>query len=494
MAEENLQQNAAAAGATGETSLLDDIIAATSLQPGDETYSVAKEGLAAFIKGIASPDKVGVKVSGQLVDDMIADLDRQISRQLDAVLHNASFQKLESSWRSLKFLVDRTNFRENNKIEILNVSKQDLLDDFSDVPEITKSGLYKHVYTAEYGQFGGQPFGGIVANFDFSASSPDMELLNYAAAVSTMSHAPFISAVEPSFFGIERWSDLPNLKDLKSIFEQPQYAKWRSFRESDDARSVGLTMPQFLLRLPYSHKDNPTKTFNYEETIHDKDKDYCWGNTAFALGSKLTDSFANYRWCANIIGPQGGGTVEDLPLHQYEALGEVQTRIPTQTLISERREFELAEEGFIALTMRKGSDNAAFFSANSCQKVKSFPNTPEGKAAETNYRLSTQLPYMMIMNRLAHYIKVLQRENIGSWKERGDLEAELNKWISQYVTEMDNPDPVVRSRRPLRMAEIKVNDVAGNPGWYSVSIKARPHFKYAGADFTLSLVGKLDKT
>jgi type VI secretion system protein ImpC len=493
MAEENLQQEAAA-GATGETSLLDDIIAATSLQPGDETYSMAKEGLAAFIKGVASPDRVGVKVSGQLVDDMIAELDAQISRQLDAVLHNASFQKLESSWRSLKFLVDRTNFRENNKIEILNASKQDLLDDFNDSPEITKSGLYRHVYTAEYGQFGGQPFGGIVANYDFGANAPDMELLNYAASVSTMSHAPFISAVSPSFFGIERWSDLSGLKDLKSIFEQPQYAKWRAFRESEDARSVGLTMPQFMLRLPYSPKDNPTKTFNYVETIQDKDKDYCWGNTAFALGSKLTDSFANYRWCANILGPQGGGTVEDLPLHQYEAMGEVQTRIPTQTLISERREFELAEEGFIALTMRKGSDNAAFFSANSCQKVKTFPNTPEGKAAETNYRLSTQLPYMMIMNRLAHYVKVLQRENIGAWKERGDLESELNKWISQYVTEMDNPDPAVRSRRPLRMAEIKVNDVAGNPGWYSVSIKARPHFKYAGADFTLSLVGKLDKT
>jgi type VI secretion system protein ImpC len=493
MAEENLQSQAAPAGAAAESSLLDDIISATTLKPGDETYSMAKEGLSAFIKGVVRPDRVGVKVSGQMVDDMIAELDAQISRQMDAILHDPSFQKLESSWRSLKFLVDRTNFRENNRIEILNVSKQDLLDDFSDAPEITKSGLYRHVYTAEYGQFGGKPFGGIIANYEFSPSAPDLQLLNYAASVSTMSHAPFISAVAPSFFGIERWTDLPSLKDLKSIFEQPQYAKWQSFRESDDARSVGLTMPQFMLRLPYSPKDNPTKTFRYAETIEDKNKDYCWGNTAFALGARLTDSFANYRWCANIIGPQGGGAVEDLPLHQYEEMGELQTRIPTQTLISERREFELAEEGFIALTMRKGSDNAAFFSANSCQKPKTFPNTPEGKEAEVNYRLSTQLPYMMIMNRLAHYIKVLQRENIGAWKERIDLENELNKWISQYVTEMDNPDPAVRSRRPLRMAHIEVNDVAGNPGWYSVSIKARPHFKYAGADFTLSLVGKLDK-
>ncbi|MDR1124755.1 MAG: type VI secretion system contractile sheath large subunit, partial [Deltaproteobacteria bacterium] len=183
----------------------------------------------------------------------------------------------------------------------------------------------------------------------------------------------------------------------------------------------------------------------------------------------------------------------DLPLYSFEAMGQTQTKIPTQVLISERREYELAEEGFIALTMRKGSDNAAFFSANSCQAPKIFPNTPEGKEAETNYRLSTQLPYMMIMNRLAHYIKVLQRENIGTWKERGDLENELNKWLSQYVTEMDNPDPVTRSKRPLRMARVEVSDVAGNPGWYSVTIKARPHFKYMGANFTLSLLGKLDK-
>jgi type VI secretion system protein ImpC len=496
MADENLQQaeKTASAAATGETSLLDEIISATSLKPGDETYAMAKEGLTAFIQGIAKPEHVGTKVSGQLVDDLIAELDAQISKQLDVVMHNAQFQKLESSWRSLKFLVDRTDFRQNNRIEILSVSKQNLLDDFSDAPEITKSGLYKHVYSAEYGQFGGRPFGAIIANYEFRPSTSDMELLGYAASVATMSHAPFISAVSPAFFGIEKWSELPNLKDLKSIFEQPQYAKWQSFRQSEDARSVGLTMPQFLLRLPYSSENNPAKTFNYSESIKDQDKDYCWGNTAFAFGTKLTDSFAKYRWCTNIIGPQGGGAVEDLPLHQYEAMGELQTRIPTQTLISERREYELSEEGFIALTMRKGSDNAAFFSASSCQKPKEFPNTKEGKEAETNYRLSTQLPYMMIMNRLAHYVKVLQRENIGTWKERVDLQNELNKWISQYVTEMDNPTPEVRSRHPLRMAQIEVNDVAGNPGWYSVSIKAKPHFKYMGADFTLSLVGKLDKS
>ncbi len=489
------EKNAAptpAAGEAQEMSLLDAIVAETSLKPADDNYAVAKTGLEAFLKDLMAGKK-GVKISGDLVDELIAQIDQKLSLQMDAIVHHPDFQKLESTWRSLKFLVDRTDFRENNRIQIMNVSKQDLLDDFEDTPEVVKSGLYKQAYTAEYGQFGGQPFGAMIANYDFGPGPQDVKLLQYVASVATMSHAPFIAAAAPSFFGIKKWAELPNLKDLASIFEQPQYIKWKSFRDSQDARAVGLTVPKFLLRLPYGADTVPTKLFNYQEKVGDGDSDFCWGSTAFALATKITDSFAKYRWCANIIGPQGGGAVEDLPVYQFEAMGAIQSKIPTQVLISERREFELAEHGFIALTMRKGSDNAAFFSANSCQSPKFFGNSPEGKEAEMNYKLSTQLPYMMIMNRFAHYIKVIQRENIGTWKERGDLEAELNKWASQYVTEMDNPAPSVRSKRPLRMVAIEVNDVPGDPGWYSVSLKARPHFKYMGASFVLSLVGKLDK-
>ncbi|MDR1310350.1 MAG: type VI secretion system contractile sheath large subunit [Burkholderiaceae bacterium] len=486
------QGAAGAAGTTATSSLLDDIIATTSLKPGDESWTMAKEGLAAFVSSLSDNKQKGVKISGQLVDQLIAEIDAKISKQMDAVLHAKPFQEMESSWRSLRFLVDRTDFRENTRIEMINVSKDDLLNDFEDAPEITKSGLYKQAYTAEYGQFGGQPYGAIIANYRINSGAQDMKLLQHVASVSTMAHAPFVAAADPRFFGIEKWSELPNLKDMKSIMEQPQYAKWRAFRENEDARSVGLTLPGFLLRLPYSD-DNPVRTFHYTETVGDDDANCCWGNTAFAFASRLTDSFARYRWCANIIGPQGGGAVADLPLYHYEAMGDVQTKVPTQVLISERREYELADEGFISLTMRKGSDNAAFFSANSVLKPKYFGTTKEGKDAELNYRLSSQLPYMMIMNRLAHYVKVLQRENIGTWKDRGELEAELNKWISQYVTKMDNPGPEVRSRRPLREASIEVNDVAGDPGWYQVSLKVRPHFKYMGSNFTLSLVGKLDK-
>ena len=476
-----------------ELGILERIIAETKLTPDDEAYDIAKRGVSAFIEELLKPQNENEPVKKAMVDRMIAEIDAKLSRQMDEILHNAEFQALESSWRGLKLLVDRTNFRENIKLEIINASKQDLLDDFEDSPEITQSGLYKHIYTAEYGQFGGQPVGALIANYFFDPSAPDIKTLQYVASVATMSHAPFIAAAGPKFFGLESFAGLPDLKDLKDHFEGPQFAKWQSFREQEDARYVGLTVPRFLLRNPYDPEDNPVKSFVYKENVANSHEHYLWGNTAYTFASKLTDSFAKFRWCPNIIGPQSGGAVEDLPLHHFESMGEIETKIPTEVLVSDRREYELAEEGFIALTMRKGSDNAAFFSANSAQKPKFFGISEEGKTAELNYKLGTQLPYMFIINRLAHYLKVLQREQIGAWKERTDLELELNKWIRQFVADQENPSSEVRSRRPLRAAQVIVSDVDGEPGWYRVSLNVRPHFKYMGADFTLSLVGKLDK-
>jgi type VI secretion system protein ImpC len=489
---EAAKQEPKAAEAT-EKSLLDEILDQTKLKPSDEGYAVARKGVEAFIAELLAPQREYEKADKRAVDLMIAAIDKKLSAQVDEVLHNAEVQKLESAWRGLRLVIDRTNFRENIKVELLNVSKEDLLADFEDAPELVKSGLYKTVYTAEYGQFGGKPYGALIGNYDFGPGPQDVALLQKVASVSAMSHAPFVAAAAPKFFGVESFLKLPNLKDLKSIFEGPQYAKWQSFRDSDDARNVALTVPRFLLRLPYGPETNPVKAFQYEETVKGKHESYLWGNTAFTFATRLTDSFAKHRWCPNIIGPQSGGAVEDLPLHQYESMGEIETKIPTEVLISERREYELSEEGFIGLAMRKGSDNAAFFSANSVQKPKTFGQSKEGKEAETNYRLGTQLPYMFIISRLAHYIKVLQREQIGSWKEKEDLQRELQKWISQYVVDMENPSPAVRSRCPLRAAQIEVEDVAGEPGWYRVNMKVRPHFKYMGAFFTLSLVGKLDK-
>jgi type VI secretion system protein ImpC len=495
MVEERELEKAAAPDAQTvvETSLLDDIVTATRLKPADEGYAIAKKGVAALLGQLVEPGRTVDKVSNALIDEFIAEIDQKLSAQLDAILHNPQVQKLESTWRSLKYLVDKTDFRENIKIEILNASKNELLEDFEDAPEIPKSGLYKVIYTAEYGQFGGKPYGNIIANYDFGPGPQDIKLLQYVAAVSAMSHAPFVAAAGPQFFGVDSFNELPNMKDLHSIFEGPQYTKWQSFRESEDARYVALTVPRFLLRLPYGKDTQPVKAFNYEENVSATHNHYLWGNAAFAFATRLTDSFAKYRWCTNIIGPMGGGTVEDLPLHQFEAMGAIQTKIPTEVLVSERREYELAEEGFISLTMRKGSDNACFFSANSVQKPKYFGISEEGKNAELNYKLGTQLPYMFVANRLAHYLKVIQRENIGSWKERSDLERELNAWIRQYVADQDNPPASVRSRRPLRQAQITVESVEGEPGWYRVGMKVRPHFKYMGAFFTLSLVGKLDK-
>jgi len=478
---------------TTSESLIDDIVQKTKMKPDDEGYSITKQGVQAFIDELLKPQMEGEKVSSAIVDKMIADIDKKLSLQMDAILHDKQFQKMESAWRSLKFLVDKTDFRENIKIEMLNVKKEELQDDFEDAPEVTKSSLYQLGYTAEFGQFGGQPYGLMIGNYEFGAGSEDIALMQNISSVATMMHAPFIAATSPKMFGIENFSELPKLKDLKSIFEMPQYAKWRSFRESEDARNMGLTVSRYLLRTPYGEETKKIKSFKYDEDVSGSNDDFVWGSSAFAFASNVSKSFANYRWSSNIIGPQGGGAVEDLPVYNYESMGELQTKIPTEILISERRELELADEGFIALTMRKGSDNAAFFSANSVQKPKVFSNTPEGKQAELNYKLGTQLPYTFIVSRLAHYIKVIQRENIGTWKSRGELEDELNNWIRQYVSNQDNPSAGVRSRRPLHKAEIIVSDVEGDPGWYRVTLKVVPHFKYMGSSFELSLVGKLDK-
>ena len=494
MASTERESQAAPAETLESESLLDQIMQETRYAPNEEGYDVARQGVAAFITELLKPNRVTGKVQAGVVDQMIAEIDGRLSAQVDAILHDEDVKKLESAWRGLKFLVDRTDFRQNIRIELLNVSKDELLEDFEDAPEVVQSGLYKHVYTDEYGVFGGQPVGAVVANYELDAGSRDVQLLRYAASVGAMAHAPFIAAASPKMFGVDHHEEIAGLKDLEAIFEGPQYARWNSFRETEDARYVGLTVPRFMLREPYGEESNPVKAFNYNEESEGETGNYLWGNTAFAFASRLSDSFAKYRWCPNVIGPRSGGAVDNLPMHNFKSMGQNETRAPIEVMVSDRREYELAEQGFIALVNRKGADNAAFFSANSVQKPKYFGNTEEGKAAETNYKLGTQLPYMFIINRLAHYVKVLQRENIGSWKNRGELEQELGNWIRQYVSDQDNPSAEVRSRRPLRRAEIRVEDVEGEPGWYSVSMSVQPHFKYMGADFTLSLKGKLDKS
>ena len=490
---EELQESQKEAEATESVSLLDQIMQETRLRPADDGYETARKGVEAFIGDLLAPSRKGEKVEQKVVDEMIHEIDKRISQQVDEVIHNDDFQKLESAWRGLKMVVDRSDFRENIKVEVLSATKQEMVEDFEDAPDITKSGLYKHVYSAEYGQFGGKPYESIISDYTFGPGAQDVNLLTKFASISAMSHAPFIAGAGAEFFGLDSFEGMPNLKDLESIFEGPQYAKWQSFRESDDSRNVGLALPRFLLRQPYG-EENPSKSFDYKENVEGSKEKFLWGNSSYAFATNMTRSFAKYRWTPNIIGPQSGGMIEDLPIHKYTENGEIKSMAPVEVTLSDRREYELSEQGFMGLTVRKGTDNATFFSANSPQKPKFFGNDAESKQAETNYKLGTELPYLFVVNRLAHYIKVLQRENIGSWKTRSELENELQTWIRQYVADQDNPPASVRSKRPLREAKISVTEDPGGPGWFRVDMSVRPHFKYMGSSFTLSLAGKLDKT
>jgi len=478
----------------GGMGLLEEIMEHTRLQPQDEGYEVARQGVETLLRDLFENRDEGIeRVDKRMVDRMIDELDERIGAQVDEILHHPQFRELESSWRGLKFLVDRTEFSENIRVQFINASKADLVDDFRENDEVGKSGLFHHAYTQEYGQFGGEPVGLMIGNYEFGPGSEDVYLLQRMASLGAVTHAPFIAGASERFFGLDRFEELPNIKELESVMEGPQYAKWRSLRDSEDARNVGLTLPRFMLREPYSPQDNPVREFNYREGCNGDSDDYLWGNAAFAFATRVTESFARYRWCPNIVGPIAGGAVKDLPVDVVDDDGQELLIGPVEVPISDRREYELSEMGFIPLALRKGSDNAAFFSANSIQRPKYFGSDEEGRQAELNYRLGTQLPYLFIVNRLAHYVKVLQRENLGSWKSRAELENELNKWLRQYVADQENPSPATRSQRPLRRASISVEEVEGEAGWYRVSMQVTPHFKFMGANFTLSLTGSLDR-
>ena len=447
------------------------------------------------------PDQIVVDKAG--VDVNIVLLDEALAAQVDEILHHPKFQALEAAWRSLRYLIANVNFRENTEIRLLNCNKDDLIDDFEDAPEIAKSGLYRLVYSREYGTFGGQPFGVTCATYSFDPGPRDMALLANCAAVAAMAHVPFVANASPRFFGEESFDRLATYADIRVIFQSPQYTRWHAFRDSEDARYVGLCLPRFLLRQPYERHD--VESFTYVEKTVTKES-YLWGYASFAFATRVAESFARYRWSPNIVGPTAGGAVHNLPMLSFRSMRRfydvepdpakrrgIEERMPTEIQLTERHEFELSEEGFIGLVFLKGSAQACFFSANSCQRPKTFANTEEGREASLGARLGAQLPYMFIVCRLAHYLKVLQREEIGRHLERGDLERELNDWLRQYVSDMDNPAAAVRGKRPLRQARVNVEEVPGQAGWYRAHLLLRPHLKYMGASFTLSLVGKLER-
>ena len=443
-----------------------------------------------FLHAVAASGQTVDKLDKAVVDQAISEIDQKLSAQISVILHDEKFQKLESAWRSLKFLVDRTDFRRNIKIDMLQVSQQELLEDFEDAPEPVQSGLYKQIYSKEYDQPGGEPYGAMISNYEFGRSPQDIELMQNVAKIAAATHCPFIGSVGADFFGLKSILELPNVPDLASLFEQAEYTKWNSFRDSEDSRYLGLTVPRFLLRLPYGSDTVPVKEFDFEEHVTGEEHTkYLWGNASFAFASRLTDSFAKWGWCVNIRGPQAGGLVEDLPLHLYQSGGDTETKIPTEILIPDRREFEFAQEGFIPLSFYKNKDYACFFSAQSVQKPKKYSTD----YATANAKLSANLPYLFLCARLAHYLKVIQRENIGAAKEKEDLQKELDEWISKLVTEMPNPGPELKARCPLRAAQIVVEDSADSPGFYHVTMKVRPHFQVEGVDVDMSLVSQMPK-
>lgn len=446
-----------------------------------------------FLDAVAKTSQKVDRIDQNLIDAHIAELDRKLGEQLDEVLHHEKFQQLESAWSGLHFLVDRTNFRSNIEVEILDVSKDALLEDFEDVPEPVLSGLYEHVYNQEYDTPGGNPISATIANYEFDASPQDIALMQNVSKVAAAAHCPFIAAASSKFFGMDTVDEVTAVPDLGAIFETAQYTKWRSFRDIEDSRYVGLTFPRFLLRLPYGPDTTPVKSFNYVEDVKAEDHDkYLWGNASFALAANMTRSFEMHGWTVQIRGPESGGLVEDLPVHVYEAGGSTQIKIPTEVTITDKQEFELSELGLIPLSWYKNRDYSCFFSANSTQKPKTYTG-PDGAEATANSRLCSRLPYIFLISRLTHYLKAIQRQNIGSTKDRTLLQQELQQWIGELVTGTPNPPPSVIANRPLKEAQIIVEDIEDNPGFFSVQIFVRPHIQLEGMDIGLSLVSQMPK-
>jgi type VI secretion system protein ImpC len=415
---------------------------------------------------------------------LISSIEERISKQLDGIIHHIDFQRMESAWRSVHFLLERTDFNENTELAFINLSKQALIDDFDDMPEVFQSKIYQHVYSDEYGQFGGRPYGVIIGDYEIGPGAQDIKLLQRLATVAAVAHAPFIAAASCEFFDIESYSKFSKLRDLASIFEQPKYAKWNSFRASPDAKYIGLTMPGFLLRKTH---DVSIGSLQYRESAKNVEQDLLWGNTSFAFVTRLLDSFAQYRWCLNSTG-KAAGLVEGLSVEQTDN-NSLSRRIPTRFLLTDKRETEVVEQGFIPLSVHKGDDTAAFYSAYSTQAVKALMTGVN----DLSVRLAAQIPYLLIIGRISQYLKIMQRENIGAWTSRREIDNELNSWLRQYVSDMDNPAPGVRSRRPLRKAEIKVREVEGKNDWYLTRIEITPHLKFMGNTFSLSETSKLDK-
>jgi len=471
-----------------ESSLLDQIV-----EKGRFTDPTARERGKSLIKDFVAQVLEGSMTLGRDADQMIsarvAQIDHLISLQLNEVLHNAAFQKLEGTWRGLKYLLDQSETGTQLKIRVLNASKKDLLRDLQRAPEFDQSAMFKKVYEEEYGLFGGEPFGALVGDYEFSKHPEDLELLEKVSQVAAAAHAPFLSAASSELLNMDSFTNLDQPRDIGKIFDSTEYAKWKGFRESEDSKYVALTCPRILMRLPYGRDTAPVEGFNFEEGVDGTDHSkYLWGNAAFALASKMTQAFATYGWCVAIRGVEGGGLVDGLPSHTFRTdEGDVALKCPTEIAITDRREKELADQGLVSLVHCKGTDKAAFFSVQSCNKPKLY----DSDAANANARLSAQLPYMMATCRFAHYLKAMMRDKIGGFMSREDAWRFLNRWISKYVTQDDKANQAQKAKFPLREANVEVEEIKGKPGCYRAVAYLRPHFQLDEISVSLCLVAEL---
>ncbi len=447
--------------------------------------NLVKEFIAQFIDGSMTI----AKDAEMMINSRIAQIDHLVSLQLNEIMHNAAFQKLEGSWRGLKYLMDQSETGVQLKIKVMNCSKKELLKDLQRAPEFDQSALFKKVYEEEYGIYGGAPFGALVGDYEFGRHPEDIELLEKISNVAAAAHAPFATAASPDLFNLPSYTSLDAPRDLAKIFDTTEYAKWKSFRQSEDSRYVAMCLPRTLGRLPYGKDTKPVEAFNYEEHVDGSDHSkYLWMNAAYALVSRMTNSFSKYGMCVAMRGVEGGGLVEGLPVHNfYTDDGDVAMKCPTEVPITDRREKELADLGFVPLVHCKGTDYAAFFSVQSAQKPKLY----DTDSANANARLSTQIPYIMAVSRFAHYLKAMMRDKIGSFMSRADAEIYLNRWITTYVTPDDTASPALKARCPLREARIDVSEIPGKPGCYKAVAFLRPHFQLDELTVSLRLVAEL---
>lgn len=494
MAEKEQQAQEAEAEAQEQVSFLEQAISATKQTSRDETEELLKTLTREAMDGTVKWDK-NLTVT---INKAIAEIDKVMSKQLSTIMHNEKFQKLEGSWRGLHHLVSNTETSTDLKLRMMNISKKELSKDLEKAVEFDQSQIFKKIYESEFGTAGGEPYAALIGDYEFSGHPDDLDMLSGLSNVAAAGFCPFISAADPKMFGFDSFTELSKPRDLEKIFDSAEYIKWRSFRDSEDARFVTLTMPRVLARLPYGKDTKQVQEFNFEEATLDSEgrqlesqhDEYCWTNAAYAMGTTLTKSYAEYGWCTSIRGAEGGGKVEGLPSHTFISDdGDTDQKCPTEIGITDRREAELSKLGFLPLCHYKNTDYAVFFGAQTTQKPKKF----DDPAATANSEISARLPYIMATSRIAHFLKVMARDKIGSFMEASDAEEWLNNWIANYVNASPGASAEMKARFPLAEASIEVKEVPGQPGVYSAVAWMRPWLQMEELSASMRMVASIPK-